>query len=392
MRRDRAAPGRLAAEPPPWVPESRAEPAPVADRRRFDVVVWLLAPITLILCAAALKLSAAVTLPLALAYFLAVLVQPLQVWLRARLPRWLRWLAVPLTMLTVVAVLAFAISLLSVSVEPVISRGPDYAQRFQDWLQSALGWGRAHGIQLPQAGELGGSSLGALAHRLPTGLNLVGGTLGFAVLIFFFALLMLIESDGWQRKAEAAFGHSEEMREAGATIGHKVRWYLLIRSCSGAISGLLVGLWLWLLGVDFALLWGVMFFLLNYVPTVGSIVAGILGGPGRLPAARAGLGGGGGRRHARDRPGDRQLPRPAPAGPGPRHLAAGGAGVGGLLGLDLGHSGDAAGGADDRDDHHPLRAGPCPAAGRDPDERHRQRPRARLSANGLPSLRAASLA
>jgi AI-2 transport protein TqsA len=273
LRRDRAAPGRLAAEP---VPESRAEPAPVADRRRFDVVVWLLAPITLILCAAALKLSAAVTLPLALAYFLAVLVQPLQVWLRARLPRWLRWLAVPLTMLTVVAVLAFAISLLSVSVEPVISRGPDYAQRFQDWLQSALGWGRAHGIQLPQAGELGGSSLGALAHRLPTGLNLVGGTLGFAVLIFFFALLMLIESDGWQRKAEAAFGHSEEMREAGATIGHKVRWYLLIRSCSGAISGLLVGLWLWLLGVDFALLWGVMFFLLNYVPTVGSIVAGIL--------------------------------------------------------------------------------------------------------------------
>ncbi len=249
---------------------------PVTDGRGAGAVVWLLAPIALILCAAALKLSAAVTTPLALAYFLAVLMQPVQVWLRSKLPRWLRWLAVPLTMLSVVAVLALAISILSLSLEPVISRGPDYAQRFQDWLDGALGWASAHGVQLPQAGELGSKSLSTLAQHLPTGLNLVGGAAGLAVLIFFFALLMLLEADVWERKAAAAFGHSEEMREAGETIGHKVRWYLLVRSFSGALSGLLVGLWLWLIGVDFALLWGVMFFLFNYVPTVGSIAVGIL--------------------------------------------------------------------------------------------------------------------
>ena len=275
MRPNRAESARLAAA----APQQRApaaRPPPDAEAPGRSVIVWLLAPITLILCAAALKLSAEVTMPLAFAYFLAVLVQPMKVWLQAALPRWLRWLAVPLTMLTVVAVIALAISLLSMSLEPVITRGPDYAQRFQDWLNGALGWAGAHGIELPQASELGTSSLGALAQRVPTGLNLIGGLTGITVLIFFFALLMLVEASAWERKAEKAFGHSDETREAVADIGHKVRWYLLVRSFSGALSGTLVATWLWLIGVDFVLLWGLMFYLLNYVPTVGSIIAGVL--------------------------------------------------------------------------------------------------------------------
>jgi AI-2 transport protein TqsA len=276
LRRDGAKPGRLPAEPPAALVNVRERPVPVADRQSRGVLIWLLAPITLILCAAALKLSVVVSLPLAFAYFLAVLVQPLQVWLRRRLPRRLSWLGVPLTMLTVVLVLVLAISLLSMSLEPVISRGPAYAQRFEDWFHGALGWARAHGVQLPQPSELGGSGLGALAQSLPTGLNVVGGIAGFAVLTFFFSLLMLIEAAAWQRKAEASFGRADQIRTAVTTIGHKVRWYLVIRSFSGALSGLLVGLWLWLIGVDFALLWGVMFFLFNYAPTIGSIIAGVL--------------------------------------------------------------------------------------------------------------------
>ncbi len=128
----------------------------------------------------------------------------------------------------------------------------------------------------PQTGELGVSSFGALAQTLPTGLNLVGGMASFAGLVFFFALLMLIEAQAWRQKAEVALGRADRVREAVTTIGHKTRRYMLVRSFSGALSGVLVALWLWLIGVDFALLWGVMFFLFNYAPTVGSIVAGVL--------------------------------------------------------------------------------------------------------------------
>jgi predicted PurR-regulated permease PerM len=43
------------------------------------------------------------------------------------------------------------------------------------------------------------------------------------------------------------------------------------------LTGTLIGVWLWILGVDFPLMWGIVAFLLNYVPNVGSIVAAIPG-------------------------------------------------------------------------------------------------------------------
>jgi AI-2 transport protein TqsA len=58
-------------------------------------------------------------------------------------------------------------------------------------------------------------------------------------------------------------------------VAHKVRRFLLIRTVLGVISGAAVTAWLWFMGVDFAPFWGVLFFLLNYVPNIGSIIAGI---------------------------------------------------------------------------------------------------------------------
>ncbi len=151
MRQNRTTPGKLPAAPPAAPAETRLRPAPVAERQS-GVLVWLLAPITLIVAAAALKLSEAVTLPLAFAYFLALLVQPLQAGLSRRLARSLRWLAVPLTMLTVVLAVAFAIGPLSISLEPAIGRGPTYVRRLEEWFGGALGWVRGHGIQVPPDG------------------------------------------------------------------------------------------------------------------------------------------------------------------------------------------------------------------------------------------------
>ena len=44
---------------------------------------------------------------------------------------------------------------------------------------------------------------------------------------------------------------------------------------TSVITGVLVTLWLWFLGVDNAQLWGVMAFLLNFVPNIGSIIAAV---------------------------------------------------------------------------------------------------------------------
>ena len=116
------------------------------------MLVWLLAPITLIVAAAALKLSEAVTsaarvrlFPGAAGPAVASGVEPAACALVA-LARG------AVTMLTVVLAVAFAIGPLSISLEPAIGRGPTYVRRLEEWFGGALGWVRGHGIQVPPDG------------------------------------------------------------------------------------------------------------------------------------------------------------------------------------------------------------------------------------------------
>jgi len=51
--------------------------------------------------------------------------------------------------------------------------------------------------------------------------------------------------------------------------------YLAIKTIFSLATGILVGIWLFILGVDYPILWGLLAFLLNYVPNIGSIIAAI---------------------------------------------------------------------------------------------------------------------
>ena len=50
---------------------------------------------------------------------------------------------------------------------------------------------------------------------------------------------------------------------------------MVIKTLISLATGLLIGIWLTVLGVDFPILWGFLAFLLNYVPSVGSTIAGV---------------------------------------------------------------------------------------------------------------------
>jgi predicted PurR-regulated permease PerM len=234
--------------------EPEASTVPARERPGAQVVVGLLGVIAAILIAAALKASAPVTMPLAFAYFLAVLVYPMQVWLGDRLPERLHGLAVVLTMLAVLGVLALAIGLLVFALQLVVSGAPEHLDQLESRLGALRDWARNHGIDFQDLG-LDGERIREFGERLLSGLTSVATISAFATVL-----------------------------DAVGSIGVKVRKYLLIRTLAGLISGL----WLWLLGVEFAVLWGLLFFLLNYVPNIGSLVAGIP--PALLAFLQLGLG------------------------------------------------------------------------------------------------------
>ena len=58
-------------------------------------------------------------------------------------------------------------------------------------------------------------------------------------------------------------------------IGVSIRHYLSIKTYVSIITGLIIWIWLYLIGVQYAVLWGLIAFLLNYIPNIGSLLAAI---------------------------------------------------------------------------------------------------------------------
>jgi predicted PurR-regulated permease PerM len=106
-------------------------------------------------------------------------------------------------------------------------------------------------------------------------LNSVRDVLTNAFLIFFTMIFILLEASTIPTKISAAFGVGADTFERPRVFLDKLGRYLGIKTISSMVTGLLIGLITYTLGLDFPLLWGMLAFLLNYVPNIGSIIAAI---------------------------------------------------------------------------------------------------------------------
>lgn len=94
-------------------------------------------------------------------------------------------------------------------------------------------------------------------------------------LIIFTMIFILLEASSVQTKVEAAFGRSEGSLERPGVFLQNLGRYLGIKTLVSCATGLCAGLLTWSIGLDFPLLWAMLAFLLNYVPTIGSIIAAV---------------------------------------------------------------------------------------------------------------------
>jgi predicted PurR-regulated permease PerM len=96
---------------------------------------------------------------------------------------------------------------------------------------------------------------------------------GFLVLITI--VFILLEVAGFPKKLRAALADPEQSLAGLREFGDAACRYLLIKTLVGMAVGMAIGIWLWILGVKYALLWGFLAFLLNFVPYIGCCIAAI---------------------------------------------------------------------------------------------------------------------
>ena len=112
-----------------------------------------------------------------------------------------------------------------------------------------------------------------LAAEVLTGLQKV---LTNSFLILVTVVFMLLEAAGRPAKMRAAIGDPDADFSGFDSFADNLNRYLALKSWISLATGVLAAAWLGIIGVDFAILWGLLAFLLNVVPNLGSIIAGVL--------------------------------------------------------------------------------------------------------------------
>ena len=239
-----------------------------------NAVRGMLALCTAILVAAALYLARSIFTPVAFALFAMAIVWPFQRALQARMPKLVALLCTLVLTLIVLGALALAIAWGTSQIGQWLLSNLD---RFQFIYTKMNEWLEGHGIFASAllAERFDVSWLVGFAQQVAARLN---GMSGFALLIFAFTILGLMEvGEVGTRMAKLESRHPDlKLSQAAERIAGAFRKYILIRSVASLLTGLVTFCFALLVGLDRAPAWGVITFVLNYIPFLGPLAAVVL--------------------------------------------------------------------------------------------------------------------
>lgn len=226
----------------------------------------------LVIIIAGMKQAAPLLVPLFLSVFIAVLCFPVMLGLQ-RIGVGETTSLVLVVILVLIAGLAMA-ALIGSSVDDFSRNLPSYQARISQQWQAFIQWLATQGVVLP-AGYLNSNLDPKAAMNMVVAiLSGFGNVLANSFLILLTVIFILLEGAHFSEKLAAISG-GKRGGEFSAVFTEKLRMYMSIKTVMSAMTGLLVALWLWALGVDYPALWGVLAFMLNYVPNIGSIIAAV---------------------------------------------------------------------------------------------------------------------
>ena len=226
----------------------------------------------LIVVIAGLRVAGPIIVPVLLSAYLAVLAAGPITWLlRRNVPP---WAALPLVFTGVVGSFVLVGLLVGSSIRTFSSKLPMYEQRLGDLLSGGSAWLSGLGLNIDLSTEslLGYLDAGKLANFAGTLVASVGNVLSDTAFVLLTTIFILAEAAGLPRKLRVALGPNTELGRFSGVID-ELQHYLAIKTRISLTSGVLSGLLCWIVGVDYPLLWGVLAFLLNYIPTLGSVIA-----------------------------------------------------------------------------------------------------------------------
>jgi predicted PurR-regulated permease PerM len=228
---------------------------------------------TAVLLFAGLYFARSILAPVAFSLFVIAIVWPLQRTLETRIPRLLALVATLVVTLLVIAVLGY---LIVWSFGTVGRWVIDNALRFQALYLQWTDWLEEHGI-LVTSFLVENFNAGWLIRAVQEIGGRLQGLVTFVVITFVFTALGLLEVDIARKNIETLSNKeaAQTILQASTLIADKFQRYMLVRSAMSVLTGLVVWAFALLAGLELATAWGLIAFVLNYIPFIGPLVATI---------------------------------------------------------------------------------------------------------------------
>ncbi len=221
-----------------------------------------------------MQAASVLLVPFLLAVFFAMIAMRPMLWLQShRVPLALAALIIVIAMMLIFGLVG---GILGNSIADFTAQLPNYQARLEstvtstgDFIESLLG-------EETDVGNLTdlvdpGFAMGFAANILTS----LQGVLTNTFLILFTMVFILLEAASMGIKANAAFGEGAGVFDRSREFLHNLGRYLGIKTIVSLATGFCAFMLALLVGLDFPLLWGMLAFLFNYVPTIGSIIAAV---------------------------------------------------------------------------------------------------------------------
>ncbi|BCU53663.1 AI-2E family transporter [Enterobacter kobei] len=243
---------------------------PQPDKAGLHILLKLA---SLVIILAGIHAAADIIVQLLMALFFAIVLNPLVTWFLRRGVK--RPVAITIVVVVMMIVLTALFGVLAASFNEFITMLPKYNKELTRkvlQLQDMMPFLHLHMSPERMLQRMDSDKMMAFATLLMTGLS---NAMASIVLLVMTVVFMLFEVRHLPYKLRFAL-NNPQIHIAGLHRALKgVSHYLALKTLISLWTGAIIWLGLMLLGVQFALMWGVLAFLLNYVPNIGSVISAI---------------------------------------------------------------------------------------------------------------------
>ncbi len=224
-----------------------------------------------VIIVAGMRAAAPLIVPFLLAAFIAIICIPPILWLQSK--RFPQFLSITIVVFVIIILGWILTALITGALSDFSYKIPFYQERLTVLSKQAEEWIKTLPIETPD--EIIEQYFDpAIAMKVASNMIAsIGNIITNSFLIVLLVVFILLEASSLPRKIRNAIGKPNSPLSQYTDVIKNVNKYLGIKTVISIGTGFTIFLWLLILGIDFPILWGLLAFLLNFVPNVGSLLA-----------------------------------------------------------------------------------------------------------------------